>query len=298
MASVYGFVRTIAKVGSMTPSLRSMVNWNRTPARLPDDDQRSGFVSLVEREIIPRLVVAHDRDAALGATVKPVDCITAEDIDDFAPLALDHSAAVLLDRVEVFLDRGLSVDDIYIRLLAPAARHLGTMWEEDTADFVEVTMALWRLQEVVRELSARVPTQGGPGVPFRALFSVMPGEQHSFGTVMIEDMFRRAGWHTDLVTECDTSKLLGQVAGYDYDLVCLTATSECATEKVSSVINGVRSVARNPHVSVMVGGRAFGDDPARAKRAGADGSAATATEALALATELVEERMVRRNISA
>jgi MerR family transcriptional regulator, light-induced transcriptional regulator len=298
MASVYGFVRTIAKVGSMTPSLRSMVSWNRTPPRLPDDDQRNGFVSLVEREIIPRLVVAHDRDADLGAAVKPTDCIAAEDIADFAPLALDHSAAVLLDRVEIFLDRGLSVDDVYIHLLAPAARHLGTMWEEDTADFVEVTMALWRLQEVVRELSARVPTHGGPGVPFRALFSVMPGEQHSFGTVMIEDMFRRAGWQTDLVTECDTSKLLGLVAGHDYDLVCLTATSECKTAAVSSIINGVRSVARNPHVSIMVGGRAFSDDLDRAKRAGADGGAATATEALALATELVEERMVRRNISA
>ena len=293
MASVYGFVRSIARVGSITPSLRSIVGMRQPAPAAPDQ----GFATLVEQEIIPRLVLAHGENPASGRNIV-VHPITGEEVAEFAPMALDHDAGVLLDYIEGFLDRGVAVDAIFVDLLAPAARHLGTMWEDDTADFVAVTMALWRLQEVVRALSARVPTHGEGGPPRHVLCSVLPGEQHSFGTVLIEDMFRRAGWQSELVTECDTSKLLGLVAHTDYDLLCLTATSDCDTQAVASIVNGLRSVSRNPHVCIMVGGRAFSDNPTRARNAGADGSADTATEALALAAQLVDERVVQRSVNA
>lgn len=293
MASVYGFVRSIARVGSIAPSLRSIVGMRQPPATAPDQ----GFASLVEQEIIPRLVLAHSDDPA-ARRASSVAQISSEEVAEFAPMALDHDAGILLDYIEGFLDRGVPVDTIFVDLLAPAARHLGTMWEDDTADFVAVTMALWRLQETVRELSARVPVHGMSGPPRHVLCSVLPGEQHSFGTVLIEDMFRRAGWESELVTECDTSKLLGLVARTEYDLVCLTATSDCESHAVTSIINGLRSVSRNPHVCIMVGGRAFTENPTRARDTGADGSADTATEALALAAQLVDERVVQRSVNA
>lgn len=292
MASVYGFVRSIARVGALPPSLRSFVGLKPPPGDL----QRQGFAALVEREIIPRLVVAHS-DEQLAADAFKSPAITAEEVAEFAPLALDRDASALLDHVDRFLDRGVSVETIYVDLLAPAARHLGTMWENDTTDFIAVTMALWRLQEIVRELSARAPIRGDSSVR-RVLCSVVPGEQHSFGTVIIEDIFRRAGWQTTLVTECDASKLLGLVADDHYDLVCLTATSDCETKDVASIVNGLRSVSRNAGLKIMVGGRAFNDNPARVEAAGADGSAATATDALALAANLVDERVLQRSMSA
>jgi MerR family transcriptional regulator, light-induced transcriptional regulator len=273
--------------------LRNMVGLKPAAAPKPEPEIRpQGFAALVEGEIIPRLVVAHSRDDLIEINGQAgTASITGEEAAAFAPLALDHDACALLDRIEGFLARGVSVDTIFVELLAPAARHLGVMWEEDDADFVAVTMALWRLQEVVRELSARVPVRHGNGEPLRrALFSVMPGEDHSFGTVIVEDVFRRAGWMTDIVTQCDTSQLLARVAASEYDLIGLTVTGDRHCETVPSVINGLRSVSRNPHVGVMVGGRVFNDDPALASQLGADATAADAASALVVARDLVDGR--------
>jgi MerR family transcriptional regulator, light-induced transcriptional regulator len=294
MASVYEIVRSIARVSSPVPMLRSIVG------RKPPSPPPPGFTSIVAREIIPRLVVAHaPGDVVHVEASGDAAAISADEAMTFAPLALDHDACALLDHIEVFLGRGVCVDRIFVDLLAPAARHLGVMWEDDDVDFVAVTMALWRLQEVVRELSARVPVRRfDSDQPMRALFSIMPGEQHSFGTVMIEDMFRRAGWETMILTETDTSRLLATVAANEFDLVGLTVTGDRYAETVPSVINGVRSVSRNPHVAVMVGGRIFNDHPDRAITVGADATARDATHALEVARTLVEGAIARSEVCA
>jgi MerR family transcriptional regulator, light-induced transcriptional regulator len=293
MASVYEIVRSIARVNSPVPMLRSIIG------RKPPSPPPPGFSNIVAREIIPRLVVAHAPDGDYTESTIIGDAISSDEALKFAPLALDHDACALLDHIEVFLDRGVSIDAIFVDLLAPAARHLGVMWEEDDADFIAVTMALWRLQEVVRELSSRVPVRRfDSDRPMRALFSIMPGEQHSFGTVMIEDMFRRAGWDTMILTETDTSKLLATVAAHEFDLVGLTVTGDRYAETVPSVINGVRSVSRNPNTAIMVGGRIFNEYPDRATALGADATARDATHALEVARTLVEGHVARSEFCA
>ena len=47
--------------------------------------------------------------------------------------------------------RAVTLPCLYLDLLAPAARWLGTAWEEDRADFSTVTLGLMRLQHMVRD---------------------------------------------------------------------------------------------------------------------------------------------------
>ena len=42
---------------------------------------------------------------------------------------------------------------LFLRLLAPAARRLGELWEGDLCTFTDVTIGLSHLQQVLRELS-------------------------------------------------------------------------------------------------------------------------------------------------
>jgi len=297
MASVYEIVRNIARAGATAPVLRGIVA--RKAAPLVADSGGTGFATLVESEIIPRLVVAHRHEPdARSCKVRESAHISAQEAALFAPHALLEDACTLLDRVELFLARGVSVDTLFVELLAPAARYLGTMWEEDTADFVAVTMALWRLQEIVRELSARETSAPRDEHCGRVLFSVMPGEDHSFGTVLVEDVFRRAGWSTTLLTQCNTSQLLATVANDCYDIVGLTVTSEQHCGNVPAVIMGLRNVSRNPNVSVMLGGFAFADQSERALQLGADATAVDATSALAVARDLVNGPAAQRRAFA
>ena len=255
-------------------------------ARAQQERERS-LSALIEREIIPRLMVAHAADDAAAAGCR----IDAADVEALAPLSLEVEADALLAHVDAILARGVAVDTVMVDLLAPTARLLGEYWEDDRCDFVDVTMGLWRLQEVVHEIAARAPAErllaaGG----HRALFASMPGDQHNFGTVVIDELFRRNGWVTDRLSEVETSDLLRRVGGDWFDLVGLTVSCDCHTATLPSVIRALRNVSRNPRVCVMVGGRIFSADPDLAARVGADGTARDARLALVVAADLIRVR--------
>lgn len=253
---------------------------------------------VIADEVIPRLLAAHRRDGVDGSSGSP-DHVSAAEAEHFAPLALEFEADALLDHVEVFLQRGVSVDTVFVELLAPAARRLGVLWEDDLCDFVDVTMGLWRLQEIVRELSSRVPEgYDDPTTAPRALFSVMPGDQHGFGTVVIDDIFRRAGWTSEALTDCTTPDLLDRVARASIDLVGLTIVHDDHIARLPSLIVALRSVSRNPRLCIMIGGRVVAENPELVTSSGADGTAPDAVKALETAGRLVAAVASRERVGA
>lgn len=149
-------------------------------------------------------------------------------------------------------------------------------------------MGLWRLQEVMRSVAMQAPPVMRPlQRPPSALFAPMPGDDHSFGALMIEEIFARAGWETDVVYEPSRTKMLDLLAARDFDMVGLTVTSDCPSGALADLISAIRSVSRNPAIRVLVGGRAINADPALSVAAGADGTAPDADAALILAQEMV-----------
>ena len=255
-------------------------------------DRERSLSMLIQGEIIPRLMIAHGSDIQTDDPGRDTDAaVAADDVETLAPLALKVDAGALLAHVERVLARGVPVDVVMVELLAPTARLLGIWWEEDRCDFVDVTMGLWRLQEVVHEIAARAPAEralaaGGR----RALFASMPGDQHDFGTVVLDEIFRRDGWVTDRLSGADTSELIARVGGGWFDLVGLTVSCDRHIAPLPSVIAALRNVSRNPRLCVMVGGRIFSAEPALAIRVGADGTAGNAQLALKVAADLVRVR--------
>lgn len=254
---------------------------------------RSELSRMMHHLVIPKLVAglappsppSPSRPAA--DKVRPRR-ISAADVDNFAKLCVHEDAHVMLDCIDQHLRRGLSVETLYLDLLAPAARQLGRGWETDRTDFVTVTMALWRIQEVLRELSVRVPAQQQPHSHQRcALFSTMPGEQHSFGTLMVADCFERAGWLADVLIEPERPELTGKFASIAYDLIGLTVSCDCSSAALAELVKTIRTVSRNPKVKVLLGGRAINLQPSLAVDSGADGTAVDAVGAVRLADELV-----------
>ncbi|HEX8556102.1 MAG TPA: cobalamin B12-binding domain-containing protein [Sphingomonas sp.] len=254
---------------------------------LADVDYQRSISKLIESEIIPRLMIAHAVDTPLPAVMG----IEAQEITALAPMALAVEADALLLHIEAILQRGVTVDTVMVDLLAPTARLLGEFWEDDLCDFVEVTMGLWRLQEVVHEIAARHPADrllaaGG----HRALFASMPGDQHNFGTVVIDELFRRDGWMTDRMSGAETPDLVRRVGQDWFDLIGLTVSCDGHIATLKSVIVALRNVSRNPRVCVMVGGRIFSAEPELAMEVGADGTACDARSALIVAADLVRVR--------
>jgi MerR family transcriptional regulator, light-induced transcriptional regulator len=251
---------------------------------------------LLENLVIPKLIADRDIRSDRVEFQRLFDApqlpsrraISDVDVENFARLSVSEDAHALLDFIEQQLANGSSVETLYVELLAPAARRLGEYWTEDSQDFVGVTMGLWRIQEILRELTTRIPPKSRPGQGQRsALFSAMPGDSHSFGTLMVAECFQRAGWDTDVLIEPTQSELVGKFAKHHYDLIGLTISCDCSRATLSSLVSAIKAVSSNPHIRIMVGGPVINEQPELVAECGADATAIDALSAVALADRLV-----------
>lgn len=266
----------------------------KATSRSREASSPDALARVIEADIIPRLLVAHKEgnrngaDMPSDATATGSASVPVELTERFAAATLTEEVGPLMAQVEALLHGGIDVETIYLELLAPAARQLGTWWDQDACDFVDVTMGLWRLQEIVHALSAMVPGSAVvPGAERRALFSPAPGEQHGLGALIVEEFFRRAGWQTWSAPALDDHELVALAAGRSFDLIGLTVSVERHIAPLARTIANVRRASRNPQVLILVGGRVFTERPELAAEIGADGTAADGQLAVKLAESLI-----------
>lgn len=219
-------------------------------------------------------------------------------IRDFAAQVLAHEVNALADIIISHLDHEVAPETLFIQLIAPTARELGDMWTRDECDFVDVTMGLWRLQLLLRTIAVWAPPAHGWSLKsHRALFTTMPRDQHSLGTLMIGECFQRAGWDVETLIEPEQSDILLALGSSSFDVVGLTVTTDFYIAEVPKLLTAMRSVSSNPMLKIMIGGPALGYDPELARKLGADGTAADASAALALADEMVSAGVERAALS-
>jgi len=222
--------------------------------------------------------------AAVGDTVASADPV----VKAFVKTALSPNEADIKAFVDAQLANGISVQSIYLDLLAPAARMLGDMWADDACDFVDVTMAVGRLQLVLRDLSQMfVRDRPEEDLAGRVLLACIPGEQHSLGLFMVAEFFVRDGWEVHVGPPLTNEQLLADVRSEWYDIVGFSVSCESRFDHLKREIRRVRQASLNRDVLILVGGRAFNDHPDLLERIGADASAANAELAPERARQLL-----------
>ncbi len=253
----------------------------------------------IEAEIIPRLLHLHRNgeahricgvsegrsDPDQPRVTKPL----ADEIDDFARLVIERDVPVISGYVANLRNRGLSLETICLELLGPAAARLGEWWEEDFVDFTGVTVGLWRLTQVLHALSPPSDTDLGPReLQGRVLLAPVPGDNHTFGLIMVADFFRRAGWYVCDNAGPSSKELVAVVRDEFFDVIGLSVGCVDRFDAVVTAIAALRRGSRNRAVRVMVGGAPFVGHPERAAEVGADATAVNAAEAPNEARALID----------
>jgi methanogenic corrinoid protein MtbC1 len=252
----------------------------RSPPRI------ATLVTTIESQIVPRLMLS--RRGADEAGPARVDALEPRELDELTKLLLHHEVGVAKRYVDAVRERGVPLDSLCLGLLAPAARRLGAMWEDDTVDFATVTVGLCHLHEVLRQLGRAARVEATARAPLDSvLLAPVPGEQHTFGLLMVGEFFRRSGWAVTIDYPATTSQLLEMVNSERYSLVGLTVGCREQLDGLSSRITQLRRASRNRGIGVMLGGRPFTEQPDLAARLGADTTAADARAATARAEEFV-----------
>jgi methanogenic corrinoid protein MtbC1 len=244
----------------------------------------------IEHDIIPRLMLVHRaNDPCPVVPVIQGGQIGRAEVERFARLVLAGDDDLPLACVEELRARGVMVEAIYLDLLAPTARYLGDLWTEDLCDFTDVTVGLGRLQRVLRELSPALAREGEvPEHGLRILLLPSPGEQHTFGLVMVGEFFRRAGWQVAGGPWETALEAPVMVAAERYDAVGFSLGAEVHLEALRDCIAAVRRASRNRGVAIIVGGPIFQQHPEFARSIGADEVSRDGREAPAQAAQLIK----------
>ncbi|MEM7397537.1 MAG: cobalamin B12-binding domain-containing protein [Pseudomonadota bacterium] len=253
----------------------------------PVEKRKKLLMETVERQVIPILSRSHAADR-LAKTAS--NKINDEVIKDFVRVLIDQDVEAEVDHIEKIHHSGVDFEGILLGLFAPAARTLGEMWEEDVCDFTTVTLALSQLHQllhrfgtdselpVVRDWNGRT-----------ALLVAAPGDQHTFGVMILQEFFRRAGWHVEGGAVSTEDELLSMAQSDRYDVVGISVSHDTPVDKLASIIRAVRKVSPTPGVRIMVGGRFFLARPECVAMVGADASAQDGRRAVEEVSSLLDQ---------
>lgn len=249
------------------------------------------LVRTIEHEIIPRLMLAHRLEPACLQIPEGRGGIGLEDIEMFVKLALSPDEELASACVTSMRTRGVSAEDICLGLLAPVARRLGEMWEQDLCDFTDVTFGLGRLQQILRNLGPDfMQAPDAPANGYRVLLLPAPHEQHTFGLVMVGEFFRHEGWDVEMALAEGGSDPVAAVKSEWFDVVGFSLGSLAHLDALRECIARVRQSSTNKSLCIMVGGSLVRHGSEQADRLGVDAATADGRAAPLIAERLVASR--------
>ena len=217
----------------------------------------------------------------------------------FADLLIDHDPQVAFSVIMAHVRQGFSMSALLLDLCAPAARELGDRWLRDECSFCDVTVGLSSLEQVLMRCSDGMATpvfdaglRGGT-CDKTALFTSLPGNQHTFGLMIVKELFRRAGWIVHDPAGPDRQGILDMVRCTHFSLLGLSISTSKDLHTCQSLVKACKTESLNPKLLVVVGGYGIQETDVTESMIGADVIARDGDEALMKLERLVAAQQSR-----
>jgi methanogenic corrinoid protein MtbC1 len=242
--------------------------------------------NIVAEHVLPKLVALHESSPEEAPPV----VLRSDAIAELGTLVTGPDNDDAANFVLKLKDEGVSLDDLHAELLEPTARLLGELWNEDKADFVDVTIGVSRLQRLVHEFEGlgQIPDYDEKR---RVLLAAAPGEQHSLGSTIVQKFLRAGGWHVWSCASPNIDEPAEIVSKEWFGIVGFSLGSDVHLQSLQDAIKLVRKRSLNPKIGIMIGGAAVTRDPGLVATVGADGTAANGPAAVLLAKKLLAESL-------
>lgn len=250
-------------------------------------ERRQALLALVvETEIVPRLLsMNQDKRSSLDGAV----AFTALEITAFSDKVLGATTDELEQFVRHMRGHAPAITPLLTNLLAPAARHLGELWNEDLCDFLDVTIAMSKLKRLIAAFQdSHFEVVLDPR--HRALLLCLPGEQHLFGLEIVAEAMRLAGWEVVIAKGESVNGQAALIRRDWYGICGLTLSASAGLSDTARTIDMIRHASLNRNLGVLVGGQAFIGQPQLAAQVGADAAPEDARAAVLVAAKLVRDK--------
>ncbi len=246
------------------------------------------LVKTIEGKILPHIIEQH-LESSIPQDLQEKAIIDEKRILELTNLVLQEDARTSVNYVKAIHTSGTSLEDIYLLLLTPVARKLGKMWEEDESSFTDVTIALWRIKQLMYDLSPLFQQYANENKKGSSIMLVpLPGSQHNLGLFMVSEFFARAGWRIWGELAATEDEIIGMAANEWFDIVGLSASVREQFPQLKELIKMIKAKSKNPQVGIIIGSPVFNQFPEQVDDLGADMVGIDAADALEKATFYVE----------
>jgi len=198
---------------------------------------------------------------------------------------LEGSQKVTVVKVQQALDAGINPGVILNDGMVAAMAEVGRLFEEGEYFVPEMLIAARAMQNGLAVLkpflaSANVKSQG------KVVAGTVKGDLHDIGKNLVCMMLEGAAFEiVDLGSDVTPEKFVEAVRSTGADVICMSALLTTTMPNMKTTIEALKTAGLRDRVKVMVGGAPLTDQYAR--EIGADGYAADASRAVALAKSLV-----------
>ena len=246
------------------------------------------LVKTIEGNILPLIIEQH-LDSSIPNHLPAKQFIDQRAVDDLTKLVLQEDARISVNYVKEMHSSGTALEDIYLLLLTPVARKLGAMWDEDESSFTEVTIALWRIKQLMYDLSPIFQQYSEQGKTGSSIMLVpLPGSQHNLGLFMVSEFFAKAGWRIWGELAATEEDIISMAANEWFDIVGLSSSVREQFPQLKELIKSIKAASKNPNVGIIIGSPVFNQFPELADNLGADMIGMDAEDALEKANFYVE----------
>jgi len=253
-----------------------------------ESEYLESLVKTIEGNILPHIIEQH-LDSSIPAQWPVKQVIDQKTVESLTKLVLQEDARISVEYVKEIHSSGTTLEDIYLLLLTPVARKLGVMWEEDESSFTEVTIALWRIKQLMYDLSPIFQQYSQVGKTGSSIMLVpLPGSQHNLGLFMVSEFFAKAGWRIWGELAATEEEIVSMAEKEWFDIVGLSASVREQFPQLKELIKTIRAKSKNPHVGIIIGSPVFNQFPELLDDLGADMVGIDAADALEKASFYVE----------
>lgn len=241
------------------------------------EDKRAELLELLSRaqECI-RQAIAQDGQAAFRPS--PFEA----EIEEYMASLFAKNNKKTMYLVKEFLHRGISVDIIYVGILAESMRRVGELWHSSQ---ISVDMEHYCTSATQLAMTQLYPEVFAAEPKGKTLLCACPGtELHEMGARIVADVFENNGWDSIyLGAAVPVDYMLKAVRENKPDLVALSVTMPQHLIDCAELVKAIKK--EFPKQKIAVGGRAFSSTDKIWKQWPADFYAADALDLLAKASD-------------
>ena len=255
----------------------------------------------LQAEIIPRLLMAHRHKA--GSIKKTefenackIASVTARNVEELSQMLLNEELSVSKSYLRILIEEGISVEQIYLDLLQPAARRLGVCWENDSLDFATITLAVWHINQLMYYLSPEFLQNTVEHGKSKGSILLVPslGSQHTLGLFMLAEFFRKSGWEVFADPALSEQDIFSSIGERNFQIVGISIGSYDQKKSTKKLISDIRRMYGQA-LKIIIGGPLAFCENNLFREVKADGQAADAREAVLLANSLISKKKIPVN---